>query len=274
MSDSIGAIAFEISSDYRARRPNIFNKSFFKGKESMGENNHTFAEKITQKRFGCLQVFGLLIIGVLITAAVTVLVLKTYLFPSEFKPVTLSPSEEKVLTAKLENLDSIGAGVASPKNHSPNTSPKTDRSAPDATLEPEPYSEKGLKREIVFMEKELNALLAKNTDLARKLAIDLSDDLVSAKLLLPLDDDFPIFGGKTLRVKAGVVFSYDKGKPVVILKGITIMGLPIPNAWMGGIKNIDLVEEFGDRTGFWKTFSEGVEDIKVEDGFLKLKFKE
>jgi hypothetical protein len=43
---------------------------------------------------------------------------------------------------------------------------------------------------------------------------------------------------------------------------------------MGGIKNIDLVEEFGDRTGFWKTFSEGVEDIKVEDGFLKLKFKE
>lgn len=235
----------------------------------MGENNHTFAEKITQKRFGCLHVFGLLIIGAMITAAVTVLVLKTYLFPSEFKPVTLSPIEEKALTAKLENLDSIGAGVASPKNHSP----KTDRSAPDATLEPKPYSEKGLKREIVFMEKELNALLAKNTDLARKLAIDLSDDLVSAKLLLPLDDDFPILGGKILRVKAGVVFSYDEGKPVVILKGITIMGLPIPNAWMGGMKNIDLVEEFGDRTGFWKIFSEGVEDIKVEDGFLKLKFK-
>lgn len=235
----------------------------------MGKNNHTFAEKITQKRFGCLHVLGLLIIGAMITAAVTVLVLKTHLFPSEFKPVTLSPIEEKALTAKLENLDSIGAGAASPKNHSP----KTDRSAPDATLEPEPYSEKGLKREIVFMEKELNALLAKNTDLARKLAIDLSDDLVSAKLLLPLDDDFPILGGKILRVKAGVVFSYDKGKPVVILKGITIMGLPIPNAWMGGIKNIDLVEEFGDRTGFWKTFSEGVEDIKVEDGFLKLKFK-
>jgi len=59
LSDSIGAIAFEISSDYRARRPNIFNKSFFQGKESMGENNHTFAEKITQKRFGCLHVFGL-----------------------------------------------------------------------------------------------------------------------------------------------------------------------------------------------------------------------
>ena len=240
----------------------------------MGENNHTFAEKMTRKRFGCLHVFGLLILGAIITAAVIVLVFKTYLFPSEFKPVTLSPLEEKVLTGKLENLDSIGVGVTSPKNDSPETSPKTGRSAPNATLEPEPYSEKGLKREIVFMEKELNALLAKNTDLAKKLAIDLSDDLISAKLLLPLDDDFPILGGKTLRVKAGVVFSYDQGKPVIILKGITIMGLPIPNAWLGGIKNIDLVEEFGDRTGFWKTFSEGVEDIKVENGFLKLKFKE
>src|SRR5210317_1252963 len=106
----------------------------------MGENNHTFTEKITQKRFGCLQVFGVLIIGVLITAAVTVLVLKTYLFPSEFKPVILSPSEEKVLTAKLENLDSMTTGVATPKNRTPNTSSKTDRSAPNASLEPEPYS--------------------------------------------------------------------------------------------------------------------------------------
>jgi hypothetical protein len=116
--------------------------------------------------------------------------------------------------------------------------------------------------------------LAKNTDLARKLAIDLSDDLVSAKLLLPLDEDFPVLGGKTLRVRTGVVFTYDKGKPVVILKGITIMGVPIPNAWLGGIKNIDLVKEFGTDKGFWKTFSDGVEDIKVEKGFLKLKLKE
>ncbi len=240
----------------------------------MEEHNHTFTEKISQKRFGCLHVFGLLIISAVITAGVTALVLKTYLFPTEFKPVTLNPQEEKTLTAKLKNLDSIGAGVTSPKNHRSDSSSKTGRSAANAALEPEPYSEKGLKREIVFMEKELNALLAKNTDLAKKLAIDLSDDLISANLLLPMDDDFPILGGKTLRVKAGVGFLYEKGKPVVILKGITLMGLPIPNAWLGGIKNIDLVEEFGARRGFWKTFSEGVENIEVKDGFLKLKFKE
>jgi hypothetical protein len=240
----------------------------------MEENNHSVASKIAKKRFGCLQVFGLIVIAVIITAGITILVFKTYFFPSEFKPVTLNPHEEQVLTAKLENLDSIGTAVNAHRNDIPNKSSKSDRFDPNATLEPEPYSEKGIKREINFTERELNALLAKNTYLAKKLAIDLSDDLISAKLLLPVDEDFPIFGGKTIRVRTGVVFTYDKGKPVVILKGITIMGVPIPNAWLGGIKNIDLVEEFGADTGFWKTFSDGVEDIKIEEGFLKLKLKE
>ena len=240
----------------------------------MEENNHSVASKIAKKRFGCFQVFGLIVIAVIITAGITILVFKTYFFPSEFKPVTLNPHEEQVLTAKLENLDSIETAVNAHRNDIPNKPFKSDRFDPNATLEPEPYSEKGIKREINFTERELNALLAKNTDLAKKLAIDLSDDLISAKLLLPVDEDFPIFGGKTLRVKTGVVFTYDKDKPVVILKGITIMDVPIPNAWLGGIKNIDLVEEFGADTGFWKTFSDGVEDIKIEEGFLKLKLME
>ena len=131
-----------------------------------------------------------------------------------------------------------------------------------------------MKREIAFTEKELNGLLAKNTDLARRLAIDLSDDLVSAKLLVPVDPDFPIFGGKILRVRSGMGFSYTKGKPVIILRGISIMGVPIPNAWLGGLKNIDLVEKFGSGNGFWKTLADGIEDLRVEDGLLKIKFKE
>jgi hypothetical protein len=74
----------------------------------MEENNHSDALKITKKRFGCLQVFGLIVIAVIITAGVTILVFKTYFFPSEFQPVTLNPQEKQILTAKLENLDAIG----------------------------------------------------------------------------------------------------------------------------------------------------------------------
>jgi hypothetical protein len=240
----------------------------------MEENNHSDALKITKKRFGCLQVFGLIVIAVIITAGVTILVFKTYFFPSEFQPVTLNPQEKQILTAKLENLDAIGTTLNPYRKDIPKKSSKSNRFDPNATLEPEPYSEKGLKREIGFTERELNGLLAKNTDLAKKLAIDLSDDLISAKLLLPVDEDFPILGGKILRLKSGMVFTYNNGKPIVILKGISIMGVPIPNAWLGGIKNVDLVENFGADRGFWKTFSDGVEDIKVEEGLLKIKLKE
>ena len=240
----------------------------------MEENNTSVVSKITGKRFGCLQVFGLIVLAVIITSGVTILIFKTYFFPSEFKPVTLNPHEEQILNAKIEKLDSIGGDVNLHRKDILKKPSKADRFDSSATLKPEPYSEKNIKREIIFTERELNALLAKNTDLARKLAIDLSDDLVSAKLLVPVDEDFPILGGKILRVRTGVAFTYDKGKPVVILKGITIMGVPMPNAWLGGIKNIDLVKEFGADKGFWKTFSDGVEDITIKEGHLKIKLKE
>lgn len=211
------------------------------------------------RRPGCLQVFGIVVAAVLVTALGTFFLVKAYLFPSAFHPVALTQAEEKVLAEKLDGLESSG-NAAKPLS--------------GQSLTPEPYNEKGLKREIAFTEREINGLLAKNTDLADKLAIDLSDNLISAKLRLPMDEDFPVLGGQILRLHSGIELSFKDGKPVVILKGVTVMGVPVPNAWLGGIKNMDLVETFGDETGFWKTFSEGIEDIRVEKGLLKIKLKE
>jgi len=217
------------------------------------------------RRFGCLQVTGLLLIAIIATVLITIWVVKSYLFVSEFEPVTLDAEEEQALEAKLQRLDVLESG---------NGGIRQEAGEGNKSLEPEAYSEKGARREINFTERELNALLAKNTDLARKLAIDLADDLVSIKLLMPMDEDFPMLGGKILRLKAGAEFAYRDGRPVVILKGVTIMGVPVPNAWLGGIKNIDLVKEFGADEGFWKTFSEGVADIRIEQGRLQIELKE
>lgn len=237
----------------------------------MGEYNR-YSSKNPGKRFGCLQVFGLIIIAVIITAGVTIFVFKTWFFPSEFTPVTLNSAEAKVLAAKLEKIDpSAAVDALHNKNIKLSLSESPD---PDTPIEPEPYNENGLKREIELTERELNGLLARNTNLAKKLAIDLSNDLISAKLLLPMDEDFPVFGGKILRVRSGMAFTYKNGRSVVILKGITVMGVPLPNAWLGGMKDIDLVERFGREEGFWKTFAEGIEDVKVEEGLLKIKLKE
>jgi len=220
------------------------------------------------RRLGCLPVLGLLIAAVVVTAIVTVWAAQRYLFPSEFRPVTLSAKEEQVLDAKLERLD--------PLHHRRPGQPGTAAPSPveEPALAPEPYSEVGASRSITFTERELNALLAKNTDLARKLAIDLADDLVSARLLVAMDEDFPVLGGKVLKARAGAELAYRDGRPIVVLKGLTLMGVPMPNAWLGGIKNIDLVKEFGGEAGFWKSFADGVDHIRVSEGKLEIELKE
>jgi hypothetical protein len=215
------------------------------------------------------KVLLIVLVTVLVTLGGSYWFLKTYVFAREFRPVELSAGEEQVLDSKLRVLGyQVDGGAAGRDKPSPAEFDER------GVLRPERYSEAGAKREVSFNERELNALLARNTDLARKLAIDLSQDLVSAKLLVPMDPDFPVLGGKTLRFNAGVEMAYLNGRPSVVLKGVSIMGVPIPNAWLGGMKNIDLVTEFGGGPGFWKSFSEGVEDIRVEDGRIKIRLKE
>ena len=95
----------------------------------------------------------------------------------------------------------------------------------------------------------------------------------SERLLVPVDPDFPILGGKTLRVSAGVEMAFREARPVVVLRGVSVMGIPIPNAWLGGLKHIDLVSEFGGQRGFWKGFADGVDNIRVEEGRLRVELK-
>ncbi len=206
---------------------------------------------------------------VLVTLGGSYWFLKTYVLAREFKPVELSSKEQQVLDSKLREL-----GYQPDDSRIETVRPSPEEFDARGALKPERYSEVGAKREVSFNERELNALLAHNTNLARKLAIDLSENLASVKLLVPMEPDFPVLGGKTLRFNAGISMAYLGGKPSVVLKGVSIMGVPVPNAWLGGLKNVDLVGEFGGGPGFWKSFSEGVEDIRVEDGRIKVKLKE
>jgi len=214
------------------------------------------------RRFGCGQVLLFMAIAVLLTAVAGIIFYRVYLHPRPFKPVQLNAREEQVLQLKLDRLNAVRP-VAVPAE-----------AAASDRLEPQAYSEAGAGRSIRFTERELNALLAKNTGLGDKLAIDLSENLVSARLLLPLDEDFPVLGGKTLRVKTGMEFRYTAGRPVVMLRGVMVMGVPLPNAWLGGLKNIDLVQDGTGDDGFWKLFADGVDGLQVEDGVVTLTLKE
>jgi len=211
----------------------------------------------------------IVLVTILVTAGVSYWVITTYIFPSEFRPVQLSEQEEQVLEQKLERLEGLQARHT--RGYAKAQQERAQRES--EYLEPEAYSEAGADRSITLTERELNSLLAKNTDLARKLAIDLSEGLISAKLLVHVDPDFPILADQVIKVRAGVETAYRNGKPIVILKGVSVMGVPIPNAWLGNMKNIDLVQEFGN-AGFWKAFADGVDNIEVEDGRLRVVLKE
>lgn len=223
---------------------------------------------IPDKKYGCLKI-SLMVVGVAcLTSVLTIFMAKQYLFPKEFKPVLLNAREEKVLDTKIKALTSdVNPGPAQGRLQTPS------KEKPSETLTPERYSEKNAHRRIQLSQRELNGLLSKNTDMAKKLALHLSDDLASAKLLVPLDPELPLFGGKTLKVTAGMELRFNNQRPVAILRGISIWGVPIPNAWLGGIKNIDLFQEFGMDQGFWHTFAAGVEDIHIEDGKLTIQLK-
>lgn len=212
---------------------------------------------------GFLKTLGLIVFACFLTAMLIVASLKIYVFPGEFKPVALSSKEELTLEEKLDDLKPAYTKIYQ-ESDGPAQKPQ----------EPMPYSEAGATREMRFTEREINALLAKNTDLATKVSIHLEPDLATARLRIPLDPEMPLFGGKTLNASAGLELRYEEARPIVILKGVTLWGIPVPNAWLGNLKNVDLVKEFESEQGFWKAFADGVENITVQNGFVTVKFKE
>lgn len=229
----------------------------------MNEIHHAAPPPEPRRGFSGAQVALIVLVSILATAALAFFVLRTYLFPSQFEPVALTEREQAVLEQKLERLDASAASEASRQGR-----------RDDNDMTPEPYREDDQARTVIFTERELNGLIGRDPQLAERVAIDLAEDLISAKLLVPIDQDFPVMGGRILRIRTGLVFDYADQRPVVKLKGVTLMGVPLPNAWLGGLKNVDLVAEFGTEEGFWQLFAEGVADIEVREGQLRVRLNE
>lgn len=216
--------------------------------------------KISQKpERNIWKIFGVTIITMAIIIG-GIWLAREYLFPQKFTPVSLSDDEAQRLNQKLNtlNLPSIK---------------RKQVTQTESQIQPEPYKEINANREMFFNEREVNALIANNTDMANSLVIDLSDNLASAKLLIRTDPDLPLFGDQIVRVNIGLELAFAQGKPIVKLRGVSAWGVPLPNSWLGGIKNIDLVQEFGDNSGFWQGFAQGIDYINVSEGELVVRLK-
>jgi len=205
-----------------------------------------------------------ILVPVVLVAALFLVVfwVKENLYASKFTPVQLVAADQAMLDRKLSYLEREGR------------EPRAGKPNPERQLPPDPYSEVGARREIFLTERELNALVAGDPQVAERVAITLSDDLISVKLLIPIDEEVPALGGKTLKFHMGLVVRYERDRPYVALKGVSLGGIPLPNAWLGHLKNVNLVEEFGTEQGFWKIFAAGVRTIRVTRGGLRIALKE
>lgn len=181
-----------------------------------------------------------------------------YIYAAPIKTTKLTAQEQAGLEWKLERLQG-------------HQRPAAVIGADGRPLIPEPYSEEGASRELVFSEREINALVARDPQLARHVAVDLSPNLVSVTALIPIEEDFPLLGGKTLRLRLGVNLAYQAGAPVVALQGVSLGGIPLPNAWLNHLKHKNLVAEFSPSGGFWQTFAAGIEDLQVAEGQVRIR---
>ncbi len=223
---------------------------------------------------------GGLLLTFLLTFAVIFFWFRSYFYASPIDPVELSSSEKQELDQKIEKLSTPEWQRSKEKSNQPSTEVSYDNQQggqvpafDEKELQPEKYSEDDSKRDIFFTEKELNSLIADNEDLAGAFAVDLAEDLVSVKWVVDVPDDIIVLGGKTLKLNLGAKVAFQNDQPVVELQGVSLGGIPIPNAWLGDLKYKDLVTEFGESGGFWKQFKEGIEELEVVDGAIRIKLK-
>jgi len=231
-----------------------------------------------KKDFSGRQIGEIILLIISVIVFISLLTTRVIFFPGDFTPVILTDKEQEDLDNKLEIFARIGnLGICRlPVSSETDETETVQEEEPGNDMQPleEPYIEKGVAREITFSEREVNALLTRNTSLAKKLSIDLADDFISAKLLLPVNPDIPVLGGKTLSLRAGIELEYSSNKPIIKFKGITLLGIPIPDDWLVGPKDINLVEKFGGSPGYWKTFSNNVTCLKVKEGQIIVSLKQ
>lgn len=190
----------------------------------------------------------LLALTVIITVLITLAAARTWIFEPDVDPVVLDSREQAQLEDKLKALQKSSG--------------------------PEKYSESQEDRVLYLTQRELNAIIARDPALAERLFFHLSEAKISATLLVDIPEDMPVFAGRRVEVTAGLQANYADGRPLLVVEGISLMGVPVPSAWMGGLKGKNLLELEGPGGDFARLFGQGVKDLRVEEGRLRIELAE
>lgn len=184
------------------------------------------------------------------------------------KPVVLSPKEKTNVEAKLRRIQAEGkpagaGGNARNLEPGPGTPPEV----------PQRFYVPGSK-ELKLTEREINGLLNANTDLGKSLRFEFDENALNAYLAVRIPEDFPIGAGKMFRARGRFRVSLGNGgKPYAILEDVTVFGISLPKAWLGGVKGENLISEA--MTGNSQSpLLKGIKSLRVEPGALVLELQD
>lgn len=190
-------------------------------------------------------VISLILLTAVVTALITLLIARFWIFEPTVGLVVLTPQERVELSQKLSAI--------------------SDRSSP--------YYEHD-EHVIHLTERELNAMVAQDSALANRAFFHLLEDKMTATLLIDVPLTMPLLAGQTVKATTGIIAGYADGRPTFIVEDVSLMGFSMPSAWLGGIKGQDLVQLNGPDSGIWHVFREGVRDLRVEEGRLRIELEE
>jgi hypothetical protein len=197
-----------------------------------------------------------LLLIIIATVAITI-----WWIQRPIKPVVLNSKEQTVVDTKLRELEDARLPAPKPDTPLPGNPPLQERRyVPGA-------------KEIALTEREVNGLLNQNTGLGKSMRIEFARNAINAYLAVPIPQDVPIMGGKMFRARGRFSVSIGNGgKPYVILEDVTVFGISLPKAWLGGLKG-DLL---GDAVGRGNRgpILQGIKSLRVEPGALVLELAE
>ncbi len=195
-----------------------------------------------------LIVLGVLLLCCGITAAATAWWVKRNVYASPMTPVSLTATEEVELQQKIAAFENPAAAPA--------------------------VSPEEAKRTLVVSQKEVNAYLAKQ-GLGESVKVDLNKDALAVSTLIPVPPDAPFLGGTTLRIRVSLAASMNDSHQVVLnVQDVSLGGVPMPNAWLGDIKGVNLVTSDINTNPALKRFFDGIKEMDLEDDSLRVVLNE
>jgi len=181
---------------------------------------------------------------------------KRHLDARVLEPVRLAEAEERAFEAKLQTLAAAGESVATPGA--------------------QPGSATADERTVQISGREINAFLAER-GLGENIHVELARDLLHVAMIVPIpaDSGLPLLAGANVRLSFSLDAACDPlAGPRFAVRDVRLGGVPLPDAWLGGIKGLNWVDQNLNQDPGVQRFLSGIQDLEVRPEGIRLRLRE